>query len=465
MKRFYNFSKCLLTILTVWASVLALQAEGANGLSKVVSGKTAMEITAELMPGWNLGNTFDATGGKGLSSETSWGAPRTTREMIHAVKQAGFKSIRIPVSWGTHTTAADGFSYKIDDAWLNRVKEVVEWSIDEDLYVIVNIHHDNSKTLWYPSKTYKERSVTYVTDIWTQLAETFAEFDQRLIFEVLNEPRLVGSTVEWWFDDNNKSIVVKDAISIINECNQIGVDITRANGKGHNSERLVMCPGYAAARCGALSVDYKLPEDDMVAVSVHAYEPNSLCLAGTKKTFNDSDDALILNEVMMPLYNKFVSKGIPVILGEASCSNKANLDARVAWVESYYGYAKKFGMPVILWDNHEIGTSGGENHGYLNRVDLTWTWPEMNDAIMRIVDSLELVEADIVKMYYADKTLILKSDSEIKSCKIYAVSGILVDDFEVNANYFSKSLNLVNGAYLVTFETAEGLSAKKLLVY
>lgn len=470
MKHVYNYSsKVLLAICFLWAGILTMNAQEAEP-TKVVSGLSAMEITKNLMPGWNLGNTFDATGGDGLDSEISWGAPYTTRDMIHAVKAAGFKSIRIPVSWGPHVEyddLGDGWVNIIDEEWIARVKEVIQWCIDEDLYVIVNIHHDNNTEFYMPKATFENQSLEFVRDIWTTLADRFAEFDQRLIFEALNEPRLVNSgSSEWWFDPANPSALHKTAVRIINESNQICVNVTRANGKGFNNERMVMCPGYAAAMCGCLTSYYQLPDDPMVAVSVHAYVPNALCLKGAQTTFSEKDDAEILNNVMLPVYEKFVSNGIPVIFGEASASNKMNLEARVQWVESYYGYAVKYGMPVILWDNHEVGVKAdGENHGYFNREDLSWTWPEMIDAIMRITDGLDDVLVDNVKMYYDGHALTFKSESEIKRFAIYNISGVTLHSFSVNSDYFSQVLNLPNGAYLVTIETNDGVSTKKLLVY
>lgn len=467
MKHLYNFSsKVLLAIVMLWAGILTVNAQEGKS-SKVVTGLTANEITANLMPGWNLGNTFDANSKSGLAAETSWGAPLTTREMIHAVKAAGFRSIRIPVSWATHVDFTDELDNEIEVEWIARVKEVVEWAIDEDLYVIINIHHDNNKQFYYPTELYKDQSLTYVKEVWMQVADAFAEFDQRLIFEALNEPRLVGTNKEWWFDPVNPGVVCLDAINIINESNQICVDETRSNGKGHNNERMVMCPGYAAAVVGCLTNYYKLPDDPMVAVSVHAYVPNALCLAGIQKTFSEDDDADIRDNVMIPIYEKFGANGIPVVIGEASCSNKLNLEARVQWVQSYYGYAQKYGMPVILWDNHEVGkVAGGENHGFLNRNDLTWTWPEFIDAIMEITGTgIENVVADNVKMFYVGNELTLMSETEISRCQIYNISGAVLKDFEVNSNYYSVNLNLADGAYLVTIETINGVSAKKLLVY
>lgn len=105
---------------------------------------SAADMVKQMKIGWNLGNTLDATGGSGLTAETSWGNPVTTKEMIDQVKEAGFNVLRVPVSWGTHLDDR----YNIDAAWLDRVQEVVNYGIDNDMFVILNTHHEE----WYMPK-------------------------------------------------------------------------------------------------------------------------------------------------------------------------------------------------------------------------------------------------------------------------------------------------------------------------
>ena len=137
--------------------------------------------------GWNMGNTLDAPDG-----ETSWGQPEITPELIKSVKELGFKTIRLPVSWGKHTVDED---YTIDSAFLDRVQEVVDYCFDNDLYVIVNSHHDND--FYYPSKERFEEGSKFIESIWSQVAERFKDYGTKLIFESMNEPRLAGTGNEW----------------------------------------------------------------------------------------------------------------------------------------------------------------------------------------------------------------------------------------------------------------------------
>lgn len=333
-----------------------------------MSGNTATELVSYIGTGWNLGNTLDATGGgNSLYSETSWGNPKTTKAMIDAVKAQGFNTVRVPVSWGNHTT---GDNFTIDSKWLARVKEVVDYCIDNDMYVILNIHHDTSTQYYYPSSTYKTQSVKFVKSIWTQVAKYFKDYDQHLVFETLNEPRLVGTGDEWWFPVNNPSSAVLDSISVINTLNQTAVDVIRAAG-GKNNDRCIMVPGYAASIDGCTTSTFKLPDDstpNRLIVSVHAYTPYNFAL-NANGTAEFKDD--LKNEVdylYSTIKSHFIDKDIPAIIGETSASNKNNAAERVKWAQYYMGKSAEYGVPCMLWDNNVFnGGDRGECHGHLNR--------------------------------------------------------------------------------------------------
>ncbi|MBR5965575.1 MAG: glycoside hydrolase family 5 protein [Treponema sp.] len=343
--------------------------------------------------GWNLGNTLDAHVGefsdkvnKGLSTETSWGAPETTQAMIKAIAAAGFKTIRIPVSWHNHITDTDG--HKIDSAWLARVKTVVDWSLDAGMNVIINIHHDNL-TEAQMATTYgfcvpeagganyaslKTNSQTYITDIWKQVATHFKDYNDKLIFEILNEPRAVGKDYEWGADTNEKKDKVSAANVIIKEYEKAALDIIRASG-GNNATRYLMVPPYAASP--SLMDGWSLPTDsasNKLIVSVHAYTPYDFCM-GKDNTFTAAHKSNIEDWLFATLNTQFVSKNIPVIIGETSASDKNNYAERVKWAKCFFAAAKAKGISCILWDNMKIYPEGdniAERHGYFNRNNLSW---------------------------------------------------------------------------------------------
>ena len=347
--------------------------------------KTAAEIVLDMKAGWNLGNTLDAgSAGDGLSAETSWGNPKTTKAMIDAVRDAGFDTVRVPVSWGIHTSGSD---HDIDDAWMARVKEVVDYCIDNDMYVILNTHHDISATSdagYYPTYARLDASNDFLSSIWTQIANEFKDYDYHLIFETLNEPRLVDHEYEWWWPNDS---AIAEPISCINTMNQTCLDAIRATG-GNNSTRCIMVPGFCASVYGASADGFSVPNDsadDRIIVSVHAYTPVDFALTdGGTSTFSDS-----LKSEIDDIFDAINYIDAPVIIGEMSATNRNNSAERVKWAEYYFGKVAEtigFGanVPCVLWDNNEYEntTNSGEAHGHLNRTTLTWYDEPFIKAIM-----------------------------------------------------------------------------------
>ncbi len=363
-----------------------------NG-NKTFNERKAIDVVRDMTTGWNLGNTFDASNcssyvSNELDYESAWCGVKTTKELISEIKNAGFKSIRIPVSWHEHVDA----NYNISEAWLSRVEEVVGWAYDEGMYVILNIHHDNDENHEYPSYAKLDQSKKYLTAIWRQLADRFADYDEHLIFETMNEPRLVGTDVEWWIDEESE--IGLEALDCINQLNQAIVDTIRDNGKGYNKTRYIMTPGYCASPNFALSDAFKLPDDskadaeNRIIVSVHAYTPYNFALNqnkndGATDNFSISgkkgtDD---IDWFMSNLYNKFVLKGIPVIIGEFGALDKNNLNARMEFTAYYIATARHYGMSAFVWDNNAYLTDG-ENFRLIDRSNCGWVFPEIVDQMM-----------------------------------------------------------------------------------
>ena len=349
----------------------------------------ALHFAAKLKAGWNLGNTFDAQdagrGDPNRDYETYWCHAKTTKELIHAIKKAGFNTIRIPVSWHNHVS---GINYRIDTAWLNRIKEVAQWIVDEDMYFIINIHHDNSKDYMYPDNVHYEQSEEYVTAIWSQVAEAFAEFDDHCIFECMNEPRLVGSNYEWWLNQNAHECQV--AAECINRLNQKFVDTVRASG-GYNTNRYLLVPGYCGSVDGALSALFRMPEDqaeNRIMIEVHAYTPYNYALNtnSSDSSFDLDRDTEKKNEIatfMTKLYKKYITNGIPVLIDEfgALQKNSKDLQDRVNFAAYYVASASARGMTCVWWDNH-VFTGGGEKFGLIERNAVKWKYPDIALAIL-----------------------------------------------------------------------------------
>ena len=339
---------------------------------------TKAEILKKMGLGWNLGNTFDANDCNWLSNdvdyETGWigASEKTTKELIQFVRKSGFSTIRIPVSWHNHMLGSD---YTINEKWMDRVHEVVDWAIDEGMYVIINIHHDNTisyqnNKFFYPNSTYRSQSLDYASDVWQQLCEEYKDYDQHLIFETLNEPRLIGHQNEWGFTTNNPESDVREAIGVINELNQKAVDTIRSSG-GNNKTRLIMCPGYCASIDGAVNPYYVLPSDksNMTVASVHAYTPYSFALDknGTSSFTSDLYSQL---DYLFDCLDKLEQKGISSVIGEFGAMDKNNSDERVKWAEYYTKRSSERGIPAVLWDNNVYPPSSGETFGLISRSGL-----------------------------------------------------------------------------------------------
>lgn len=330
---------------------------------------SAKDLVAQMKIGWNLGNTMDATGGSGLDAETSWGNVETTKAMIDEVKAAGFNVFRLPVSWGTHMDE----NYTVDEDWMNRVQEIVNYGIDNDMFVILNTHHEE----WYmPKAEDADQDIEQLKALWTQICDRFQGYDERLIFEGVNEPRLRGEGAEWVGDASSREIVNRYAKAF--------VETVRSSG-GNNPNRCIMITPYAASSSKQNMQALEVPQDDdKIIVSIHAYLPYSFAL-DTKGTdvYGDDIDSSITT-LFTDIDEVFLSKEIPVIIGEFGSVNKDNIDARIRCAKDYLSTAKQYGVPCIWWDNGtRIGN--GENFGLMNRSEGGWYFPELIDAMMEIV--------------------------------------------------------------------------------
>jgi len=175
-----------------------------------------------IAPGWNLGNTLESD-----TYEENWGNPHTSQEIINGVLNKGYKSIRIPIKWDNNYT--DSSSYTIDNNLLNRVKEIVDYIYNKNKFVIINVHHNAIQKLY--NNDNKEKIKTELNSIWKQISNYFINYDDKLIFEVINEPRNGDSD---WIGNS-------ELYNIVNECNEIGLQAIRNTG-GNNKYRFVILP-------------------------------------------------------------------------------------------------------------------------------------------------------------------------------------------------------------------------------
>lgn len=328
------------------------------------------DVVGQMKLGWNLGNTLDAIGSGGLEAEMSWGNPVTTKAMIDRVKAAGFNVMRVPVSWGQHL---NGNEYNIDRAWLKRVREVVDYGIDNGMFVILNTHHEE----WYmPRQSDVDEDLRELGRIWEQIAEEFRDYDEHLLFEGVNEPRLRGDGLEWWG--------TPEAREIVNRYAETFVRTVRASG-GNNEYRSLLVTPYAASSATENLAALKIPENaGNVIVSVHAYLPYDFALNvhGTAVYSNDGS----VNTLMNDIKTLFIDKGVPVIITEFGSVNKENEQDRIQCAVDFLNAAKSIGVPCVWWDNGiRWGSGDDELYGLLDRNGGGWYFPTLLQRMMETV--------------------------------------------------------------------------------
>ncbi len=315
---------------------------------------TAREFTQYLAMGWNLGNTFDATGGKyddPYSQETSWGNPEVTQELIKAVADYGFTTIRIPVTWGNYCDD----NYVINEAYIDRVQEVVDWALEEGLFVILNTHHES----WLvPTKEKYEEVSEQLCTMWKQIAEHFSDYDERLIFEGMNEPR-VGN--DWNGNSTTQEVV-----------NNLGLDFvaTIRGCSGYNTTRFLMVPCYAATSNSNVWKKYKWPDDDRVIMSIHAYMPYDFALNtnGTDQWSRENKgDTADIDRLFSSINDIILKSGHACVIGEMGCMGKGpNIDSRIDNASYFAEKASFYRVPFCWWDNNSF--TSGETFGLIRRT-------------------------------------------------------------------------------------------------
>lgn len=315
----------------------------------------------EMAPGWNLGNALDSFNPNLVvlnSSETFFGNPETTREMISLVKEQGFHCVRIPVTYMNHMDE-DG---TIERDWLLRVGEVVDYVINEDMYCIINMHHDAGEDGWLTAdmNDLKENEKKF-SNMWKQIGTYFAHYDEHLIFEGYNE--ILNKEAQW-------SQPGKESFEAANQLNQTFVDTIRSLS-GENQSRILLVNTYAAGTEAEILKNFQMPKDSIsnrILVGVH--------------NFQGSDD---IERVYRNLEQYMLQRDIPVVLSETAVSRQHSLSNRVEYARKLHDLSAETGIPFFWWDDGCYGPRADElcDFALLNRNTLSWTDVEVVQALTR----------------------------------------------------------------------------------
>ena len=305
---------------------------------KDISTYTIHDIVKDMKTGWNLGNSLDAEGPKDEEYytveylEKYWANPIVTKELVTDIIETGFNTIRIGVNWSKAIDKNDP-GLKMREDWINRVQEVVDYAYDEGVYVIINCHHEEDWLI--PDDEHKETAIRMLTRIWTNVSERFKEYDHHLIFETMNETRLVGTEYEW-----NEG--TKEARDIINLYHKVCYDIIRSSG-GLNATRPLLMNTYGA-RAGAVALaELEIPnDDDRVILGVHAYSPYEFCMVPDETAnWGTEEEKKALVDLLDSLSEVAKHKNRPLLIGEYGTVNKENEDVRALYTQFYVSECKK----------------------------------------------------------------------------------------------------------------------------
>ncbi|MEK4509571.1 cellulase [Paenibacillus anaericanus] len=365
----------------------------------------------DMQPGWNLGNTLDATG----IDETTWGNPRVTKELIEQIAAQGYKSIRIPITWDQHI--GDAPTYTIEQAYMNRVQEVVDWALDADLYVMINIHHDSWLWVSHMEKKHDEVLARYQAT-WTQIADRFKDHSNKLMFESINEPRFTDGGTE---DRAKQNEMLYELLTSFHK-------IVRESG-GKNAVRPLVLPTRETNPSQEdLDVLYntivKLNDPNLIAtVHFYGFWPFSVNIAGYYKFEKDTTKDIVTT--FDNVSNTFVAKGIPVILGEYGLlgfdknTNTIEQGEKLKFFEFLTNTLREKKVTSMLWDNGQ----------HFNRTTYKWSDEEL---------------INIMKAGWSGRSSTAESDI------IYLAKGAEIQDAKVNLNLNGNQLTgiVTNGQKL-----------------
>lgn len=398
--------RVLAVLLSAAMTIASLTSGGTGGVPARAATSTSsfqdlnqQQITEAMGVGYNLGNSLEANDA-GTPNETAWGNPKLTEQFVLAAKSAGFQSIRIPVSYLNKIDDNNG--YQIDSAWLDRVQEVVDYCVKNDMYAIVNMHGDGYTTInggWLLCGNSDQTKIREkYKACWQQIATRFKDYDEHLIFESMNEE------FDGTYGDPNRTHYEN-----INTYNQIFVDTVRQTG-GNNDKRWLLIPGwntdidYTVGDYGfALPTDQYLSSgvaagEKRIMISVHYYAPWEFCGTesqavtqwGSKATDSTKKaswgDEIYMVSQFKKLKDKFVSLGYPVVIGEFGAINKSSIDSqntvcRADFYQKVCYYAKQNGLVPVAWDN---GYNGVYGFCLIDRSTNTVAHPEVVNAVMEI---------------------------------------------------------------------------------
>lgn len=329
---------------------------------------TSQQLVSNIRIGWNLGlalenyltpeDTADAN-----SAETLRGNPPATAKLFEELMDSGVNAVRLPITWQDHISE-DG---TIDEGWLNRVTQVANYAYDSGMYVILTMYHDGDEGSWLRgAEQDKDGTLKRYAAVWSQLAEKFGGYNERILFESMNEVDFSGLSDE-------------ESYALLNEINQLFVDTIRNSG-GNNPWRHLLIAGYNADIICSIDERFIMPEDpgERCILSVHYYIPVTFCVEGIQDNWGSNTDQIWMESMINQLSANFTEKGIPAMITEYGTSGK-DVPSRVFFCEKLTRLCHDKGIAAFLWDD------GSE----FDRKEFTWATPGLIEGLRRASGNTE----------------------------------------------------------------------------
>jgi len=351
------------------------------------SKMSAFQIVKEMGIGWNVGNTFESflqNDQKLTPNEqlTLWGNPVPTKEMIISIKKYKFKTIRIPITWKHFINDKN----KVNSEWMSKIREVVDWVINNDMYCIINVYHDGTSDNWLTKGiNAKDKFI----DLWSQIADEFKNYDEHLIFESMNQPKY---EIDYKYD-----------YKTLNVLTQAFVDTVRNSG-GNNIYRLLIISGANKEIDLTCFSDYKIPIDPVnkLAISLNYYLPSQFCAEPDDEPWTWYDEYKIIHEItpittwgteedyndmisnLETIKENFIDKGIPVVFTEVGVltEQKKDKESIREFLNAFFSFATNLdGAMACLWDTSNKIIPG---MNYYDKVNGKWFDEKIGDNFKKI---------------------------------------------------------------------------------
>ena len=414
-----KFTAVLVAGISTFGSAVSVQTNAESNSMRDIS---TMELVHDMGIGINLGNTMESCGdwiaevdrqwGDGIlhteDYEKAWGSPIITKPMIDGMANEGFGVVRVPVAWSN--MMEDDGTYTINADYTARVKQIVDWVLDADMYCIINIHWDNGWVNKFPEnpETYMNRYET----MWTQIADSFKDYGDHLIFESQNEELGWDSIWNQWSGTQEQK---EKSYALVNQVNQKFVDVIRHSG-GNNPQRHLLISGYNTdinLTCDSL---FKMPDDpaNRMAISVHYYTPAGFAIleedaswAKARSTWGTDDDYKELNQQMDMMKTHYADKGIPVIIGEYGCPTVGKEPESVRkFLSSVCAEAYSRGFSPVLWATPQSNEHPDDPlNGHYNRTTCKMADQELKNIFNEITGFTEKIPDETPENLMGDVNL------------------------------------------------------------